>query len=139
MCDKEEEDWSKNKPANLEIVGETIPLVKVRDKLRFKVGDVVECMIRENTWATGVIVDTNYREPYWPASQPSAPYQIALAENVPKLRSRPSELHREVPPGYERSMRFIFSTWDDDLQIRKLPEGAKIPPRVVKLQMDIAD
>jgi len=76
MCDEEANNWLNKRPANLEIQGERLPIVAAREKLRFKVGDVVESMIDDNELAKGVIVATHYREPHWPPSQPSAPYQI---------------------------------------------------------------
>jgi len=78
------------------------------DKLRFKVGDKVECMIGESNWGTGRIVKLMYREPKWPSSQPSAPYQIKL--------DRKTADREGIPP----KMALIYSDWDDDLKIRKV-------------------
>lgn len=133
MCDEEAKDWSKKKP-ELEIKGERTPLVKYREKLRFKIGTAVECFIAEDVWANGVIVDTHYREPYWPASQPSAPYQIELAnDQLDVFRAA------GMPPEYATERKLIFSVWDDDHQIRKLPETTKLSPGIAKIQMDIVD
>lgn len=114
----EKTTWSTKKPADLEITGKTIPLLKYRDTLRFKKGDVVECTIGDQLWATGVIVDTLYREDHWPTSRPSAPYQIQL----------------------ERfGRRLIFAIWDDDYQIRKLPDSEPLSPAITKSQMNVVD
>ena len=78
------------------------------DKLRFKVGDKVECMIGEGNWGTGRIVKLMYREPKWPSSKPSAPYQIKL--------DRKTADREGIPP----KMALIYSDWDDDLKIRKI-------------------
>jgi len=45
-------------------------------QLRFKVGDRVKANVGK--WEPGTIVAIWYREESWPASQPSAPYQIKL-------------------------------------------------------------
>mmetsp|Transcript_25770 Transcript_25770/g.54479 ORF Transcript_25770/g.54479 Transcript_25770/m.54479 type:complete len:152 (-) Transcript_25770:2626-3081(-) len=79
------------------------------EKLRFKVGDKVECMIGPENWGTGRIVKLMYREPKWPSSKPSAPYQIKL--------DRKTADREGIPPKYA----LIYSDWDDDLKIRKLP------------------
>ena len=114
----EKKTWSTKRPADLEITGKTIPLLRYRNTLRFQKGDVVECMVGDQLWATGVIVDTMYREDHWPRSRPSAPYQIQL----------------------ERfGRRLIFATWDDDYQIRKLPNGEPLSPAITKSQMDVVD
>lgn len=132
MCDEEAKDWSNNKPAQLKIQGERIPLVKFRDKLRFKIGAVVECMIGEGLWANGVIVDTHYRQEPWPFLDACAPYQIELAsENKNLFRGD------GMPP---EAGKLIFAIWDDDYQIRKLPEdGKKRSPGIAKTQMAIVD
>ena len=114
----EKKMWSTKRPADLEITGKTIPLVKFRDTLRFKKGDVVECILGDQLWATGVIVDTMYREDHWPRSRPSAPYQIQL----------------------ERfGRRLIFASWDDDYQVRKLPDGEPLSPEITQCQMEVVD
>ena len=77
-------------------------------KLRFKIGDSVECMMGENVYGTGRIVQLNYRQPNWGPGHPPAPYQIKLdRESADRLGApRPA---------------LIFSDWDDDLKIRLLP------------------
>mmetsp|Transcript_46727 Transcript_46727/g.93587 ORF Transcript_46727/g.93587 Transcript_46727/m.93587 type:complete len:243 (-) Transcript_46727:305-1033(-) len=49
-------------------------------QLRFAVGDRVRCACSRwgNEWEAGNVVKTHYREPSWPASKPSAPYQVKL-------------------------------------------------------------
>mmetsp|Transcript_27861 Transcript_27861/g.51301 ORF Transcript_27861/g.51301 Transcript_27861/m.51301 type:complete len:448 (+) Transcript_27861:148-1491(+) len=79
------------------------------EKLRFKVGDKVECMIGPDKWGTGRIVKLMYREPKWPSSKPSAPYQIKL--------DRKTADREGIAPKYA----LIYSDWDDDLKIRRLP------------------
>ena len=133
MCEKEATDWRNSKPDNLEIEGERIPLVKARKKLRFKVGDIVECWIGDDVWAEGVIIATNYRIYHWPRSRPSAPYQIELAGNVARYGAS------DAPPDSENVPNKIYAVWDDDFQIRKLPEDMKLSSRLAKLQMDILD
>ena len=75
-------------------------------KLRFKVGDCVECMIGEDKWGTGRIVKLYYRQPDWPANHPPAPYQIKLDRDTAKKM--------DIPFQYA----LIYAQWDDDYQIR---------------------
>lgn len=134
MCDEESKDWANKKPDTLDIQGEQIPLVKFREKLRFQVGDAVECAIGDKVYAKGVIVATHYREPHWPSSKPSAPYQIELAnDQVDAFRAA------GMPSGMMKERKLIYAVWDDDHQIRKLPKGAKVSPRLAKVKMDIVD
>ncbi|KAL7496857.1 hypothetical protein ACHAWT_005050 [Skeletonema menzelii] len=80
-------------------------------KLRFQVGDKVECMIGPEQWGTGRIVRCLYREDDWPLSKESAPYQIKL--------DRKTADRVGIPPQYA----LIYSDWDDDIKVRKLPDG----------------
>jgi hypothetical protein len=40
--------------------------------------DVASLFVRGNEWEAGNVVKVNYREPSWPASKSSAPYQVKL-------------------------------------------------------------
>ena len=80
-------------------------------KLRFQVGDKVECMIGPEQWGTGRIVRCLYREDDWPLSKESAPYQIKL--------DRKTADRVGIPPQYA----LIYSDWDDDIKVRKLPDS----------------
>jgi len=48
-------------------------------ELRFQVGDEVKCNVGGGKWEVGVVSKLWYRESDWPASRPSAPYQITLS------------------------------------------------------------
>mmetsp|Transcript_25672 Transcript_25672/g.85694 ORF Transcript_25672/g.85694 Transcript_25672/m.85694 type:complete len:484 (+) Transcript_25672:69-1520(+) len=52
-------------------------------ELRFPVGTRVECNVGPK-WATGTVVKQWYREPDWPKSKVSAPYQIKI-DNGPTI------------------------------------------------------
>ena len=110
--EKYEKELASNKPDpnRFEVNAGTIYMRKYNpDRLRFRVGDKVECMIGENNWGTGRVVKLVYREPSWPSSKQSAPYQIKL--------DRKTADREGIPPKYA----LIYSDWDDDLKIRKLP------------------
>merc|ERR1711924_415416 len=49
----------------------------------------------------GTIVKLNYREPDWPDSKPSAPYQICM----------------------DLDERLIFAPFDEDMCVRKIPQS----------------
>lgn len=51
--------------------------------LRFPLGTPVKCFVGTDEWLRGTVVAHNYREPSWPASQLSAPYQILLTDDAP--------------------------------------------------------
>ena len=51
--------------------------------LRFPLGTPVKCFVGTDEWLRGTVVALNYREPSWPASQLSAPYQILLTDDAP--------------------------------------------------------
>ena len=82
------------------------------DKLRYRVGDFVECCVGEENgerlYATGRIVKLLYRESSWPADR-VAPYQIKL--------DRESAMRQGVP----LNQALIYSDRDDDNQIRRIP------------------
>mmetsp|Transcript_3102 Transcript_3102/g.6830 ORF Transcript_3102/g.6830 Transcript_3102/m.6830 type:complete len:447 (+) Transcript_3102:197-1537(+) len=110
--EKYEKELANNKPDpnRFDINGGLILMNKYDpEKLRFKVGDKVECMIGPDKWGTGRIVKLLYREPKWPSSKPSAPYQIKLDRKT---------ADRE---GIQPKFALIYSDWDDDLKIRRLP------------------
>mmetsp|Transcript_7133 Transcript_7133/g.16215 ORF Transcript_7133/g.16215 Transcript_7133/m.16215 type:complete len:513 (+) Transcript_7133:34-1572(+) len=91
--------------------GGFLPIKKyIPGKLRFQVGDFVECIVGEDVYGTGRIVKLNYRAPSWTPDHPSAPYQIKM--------DRESADRLGVP--FQRAL--IYSDWDDDLKIRRLPE-----------------
>ena len=46
--------------------------------LRFPVGTPVRCFVGDRGWLTGKVIMHEYREPSWPAEQPTAPYQILI-------------------------------------------------------------
>eukprot|EP00816_Leptocylindrus_hargravesii_P003396 CAMPEP_0196806530 /NCGR_PEP_ID=MMETSP1362-20130617/6420_1 /TAXON_ID=163516 /ORGANISM="Leptocylindrus danicus, Strain CCMP1856" /LENGTH=541 /DNA_ID=CAMNT_0042180033 /DNA_START=247 /DNA_END=1872 /DNA_ORIENTATION=+ len=79
-------------------------VVGAKDKLRFPAGTRVECLLADNVYSPGIVMMQNYREPDWPPSQPSAPYQIKLTGNI--------------NPGC-----CIYAGLDDDHVIRKLPHS----------------
>ncbi|KAL7539369.1 hypothetical protein ACHAXR_009216 [Thalassiosira sp. AJA248-18] len=81
--------------------------------LRFQVGDRVECLVGEDLYGTGRIVKLNYRESSWPPGK-TAPYQIKMdRETADRL-------------GVPFQHALIYSDWDDDLKIRRLPDdGSK--------------
>ena len=110
--EKYEKEVAENKadPNRFDIDGGFIPM-KTYDpeRLRFRVGDKVECMIGPDKWGTGRIVKLLYREPNWPSSKLSAPYQVKL--------DRKTADREGMPPKFA----LIYSDWDDDLKIRKLP------------------
>lgn len=83
----------------------------VPGKLRFQIGDKVECMIGPQMWGTGRIVKLLYRENDWPPSKQSAPYQIKLDRKTADRVGIPSQ------------HAFIYSDWDDDIKVRKLPQS----------------
>ena len=91
----------------------------VPGRLRFKVGDSVECWVGEGAYGTGRIVKLYYREPNWSSDHPPAPYQIKLdRESADRL-------------GVPHQCALIYSDWDDDLKIRLLPQkGALIRSRI---------
>lgn len=80
----------------------------IQGKLRFRVGDYVECMLGKDKWGTGRIVKLYHREPGWPADRQAAPYQIKLDRET---------ANRE---GISFQRAFIYCLWDHDYQIRKL-------------------
>lgn len=51
--------------------------------LRFPLGTPVKCFVGTAEWLRGTVVAHNYREPSWPVSQLSAPYQILLTDDAP--------------------------------------------------------
>ncbi|KAL7544911.1 hypothetical protein ACHAWF_008280 [Thalassiosira exigua] len=107
---QDELDRNKADPNRFEIDGGKISQAKyIPGKLRFRVGDKVECMIGPDQWGTGRIVRLLYREPGWPPSKPLAPYQIKL--------DRKTADRVGIPP----QQALIYSDWDDDIKVRKLP------------------
>ena len=89
--------------ANFGIEGTKCQTIRSNDK--------VECMIGPEQWGTGRIVRCLYREADWPPSKQSAPYQIKL--------DRKTADRVGIPPQYA----LIYSDWDDEIKVRKLPEG----------------
>eukprot|EP00574_Skeletonema_japonicum_P014456 CAMPEP_0201732992 /NCGR_PEP_ID=MMETSP0593-20130828/30349_1 /ASSEMBLY_ACC=CAM_ASM_000672 /TAXON_ID=267983 /ORGANISM="Skeletonema japonicum, Strain CCMP2506" /LENGTH=455 /DNA_ID=CAMNT_0048226065 /DNA_START=8 /DNA_END=1375 /DNA_ORIENTATION=+ len=113
--EKYQDELKRNKadPNRFGISGEVILQRRYTPgKLRFKVGDKVECMIGPEQWGTGRIVRCLYREDGWPKSKESAPYQIKL--------DRKTADRVGIPPKYEP---LIYSDWDDDIKVRKLPDA----------------
>ena len=89
--------------------GGSIPMVKYKPgNLRFKVGDKVECQLEGGVYGTGRIVKLYYSQPGF--SDP-APYQIRL--------DRETADRQNIPAQYDP---LIYSVWDDDIQIRRMPE-----------------
>lgn len=87
--------------------GGFLPIKKYQEgRLRFRVGDFVECLVGEDTYATGRIVKLMYQEP---SMARAAPYQVKL--------DRESADRLGVP--FQHAL--IYSDWDDDLKVRKLP------------------
>ena len=112
--EKYQDELERNKadPNRFGISGGVIPQTRYNPgKLRFQVGDKVECMIGPEQWGTGRIVRCLYREADWPPSKQSAPYQIKL--------DRKTADRVGIPPQYA----LIYSDWDDEIKVRKLPEG----------------
>jgi len=112
--EKYQDELERNKPDpnRFGIRGETMFQKRYNPgNLRFQVGDEVECMIGPEQWGTGRIVRCLYREDDWPASKESAPYQIKL--------DRKTADRVGIPPQYA----LIYSDWDDDIKIRKLPKA----------------
>jgi hypothetical protein len=75
--------------------------------LRFRVGDRVECIMGEELWATGRIVQTHYQEE---EMDDIAPYQVKLDAASARRLGAPS-----------RDAALIYAPFDDDYYIRKLP------------------
>ena len=75
--------------------------------LRFRVGDRVECILGEELWATGRIVQTHYKED---DMEEMAPYQVKLDAASARRLGAPS-----------RDAALIYAPFDDDYYIRKLP------------------
>jgi hypothetical protein len=46
--------------------------------LRFSVGTPVRCFVGGDAWVRGTVIAHHFREASWPASRPSAPYQVLL-------------------------------------------------------------
>ena len=101
---------NKPDPNRFDHDGGYIPFKKFdKNNLRFSVGTRVECLMGENMHGTGRVVKLHYHEPNMPPGV-THPYQIKLdRETADRLG---------VP--FQRAL--IYSQWDDDHQIRKLPE-----------------
>mmetsp|Transcript_15353 Transcript_15353/g.23012 ORF Transcript_15353/g.23012 Transcript_15353/m.23012 type:complete len:458 (-) Transcript_15353:127-1500(-) len=111
--EKYQDELARNKadPHRFGKSGGVIPQMRyVPGKLRLQIGDKVECMIGPQQWGTGRIVRLLYREPDWPQSKQSAPYQIKL--------DRKTADRVGIPPQHA----LIYSDWDDDIKVRKLPQ-----------------
>ena len=119
MCKKEKAAYEKYQkeletkspdPNRFNRKGESYTLKKfIPGNLRFQVGDRVECLVGEDLYGTGRIVKLNYRDSSWPPGK-TAPYQIKLdRETADRLG---------VPFQYA----LIYSDWDDDVKIRRLPD-----------------
>ena len=123
MCKKEKASYEQYKkeletdtpdPKRFNHKGEPCKLKRfIPGNLRFQVGDRVECMVGENLYGTGRIVKLDYREPSWPPGK-IAPYQIKMdRETADRL-------------GVPFQHALIYSDWDDDIKIRRLPDdGSK--------------
>lgn len=111
--EKYQDELERNRadPNRFGISGGILPQMRyVPGKLRFQIGDKVECMIGPQMWGTGRIVKLLYREDDWPPSKQSAPYQIKL--------DRKTADRVGIPPQHA----LIYSDWDDDIKVRKLPQ-----------------
>eukprot|EP00619_Florenciella_sp_RCC1007_P006125 CAMPEP_0205928506 /NCGR_PEP_ID=MMETSP1325-20131115/24756_1 /ASSEMBLY_ACC=CAM_ASM_000708 /TAXON_ID=236786 /ORGANISM="Florenciella sp., Strain RCC1007" /LENGTH=463 /DNA_ID=CAMNT_0053297561 /DNA_START=59 /DNA_END=1450 /DNA_ORIENTATION=+ len=76
------------------------------EKLRFQIGDAVECRVgpnEETDWEKGVITEHYWRDDSWPAWKTSVPYQIQL----------------------DSDGGFIFAPVDEDMVIRTPQLGSK--------------
>ena len=89
--------------------GESIPMMKYKPgNLRFNVGDRVECQLMGGVYGTGRIIKLYYTQP---GLSDTAPYQIKLDRETADREGVPAQ------------HALIYSIWDDDIQIRKLPEA----------------
>jgi len=108
-----------------QILDSSLP-VKAFDpsNLRFRVGDRVECIMGEELWATGRIVQTHYKED---DMEEMAPYQVKLDAASARRLGAPS-----------RDAALIYAPFDDDYYIRKLPyQKPKFKPK--RIEYEIVD
>lgn len=61
------------------------------EKIRFDVGDKVECIIGKRKYGTGKIVKLMYRQSNFSPTQPSALYQIHLDQETGRQESMPPQ------------------------------------------------
>ncbi len=72
-------------------------------------GDFVECLVRQDTYGTSRVIKCMYQEQ---GMARAAPYQIKLDRGLAERLGVPFQ------------QALIYSDWDDDVKIRRFPEGA---------------
>jgi len=75
-------------------------------ELRFPVGTPVRCHVGDDRWLNGTVVAHNYREPNWPAEQPSAAYQVLLNDEHLEGSDRPNAIF--APEDIDELIQFNF-------------------------------
>ena len=103
-----EKETNSPDPHRFMVDGGSLPMIKYKPgNLRFNVGDRVECQLMGGVYGTGRIVKLYYTQP---GLSDTAPYQIKLDRETADRQGVPAQ------------HALIYSIWDDDIQIRKLPE-----------------